>query len=377
MKRNCYLILCLFPLISCTRNPLQNSVDSPAPHSNFSPVSGGQIAVTLFNGSQANGSGTVALILPDGSKQQQSTSASSTVTFIGLNQTGKYLVMLEGQLSANPLQTAVTLSGQNASASVSLQMSGASMTLGSLQPQPSTYVFEPQTYYYNVQIANSPVNAMDLTLDIDPATLPQGWTYSFGSNKILGNQNTTLSVTGAEGTTVTAANLNVRALVGGTATLSGTIALTKNWALSIVSSYSNQSSIQCSCKTGTFSYSVIPKVSGVNVPSGYACQLYCLSSNFSGYQHAPGIGPSLAGAWYVTTGPYSTLSPSTAITAYVNSPGTTVAGQVGYTADNQSCGCTTWDMSDVANSQAIFCTVTWQLKIGTVTQTSSDVLQFF
>lgn len=227
--------LVLVALAACTRSPLDSSASSPPAAAG--PLSNGQIGVTLYNGSLPNGSGYVDLTCPDGSKQ--SLNAAPSCSFTALTQSGAYRVAFRDQAAAQPAYSAVTLGASAPSAQVALQVGGASLQVSPAPFQGLSYAFAPAEFNYYVHVDQAPADAQDLCLDVDPNTLPPGWSYRFGDPVVRGNASTTLAVLSAEGSTPTAVALRVRALMGSVERLSQGLTLQRNWSLGFSSSLSS------------------------------------------------------------------------------------------------------------------------------------------
>lgn len=219
--------LALAAIGACSRGPLDSSASAPAEAEG--PLSDGRIGVTLYSGAQASGAGFVDLILPDGSKQ--SLNAAPACTFTALTRAGSYRVEFHNQAAVQASSTLVNLSPATPSAQVALQVGGASIQAQPVAFQGSTFQFAASDFRYTVQVNQAPADAADLWLDLDPATLPPGWTYRFDQPVARGNAATNLVVTTASGSTPTTVALRLRGRVGGTERVALVIGLQRAWSL--------------------------------------------------------------------------------------------------------------------------------------------------
>jgi len=222
--------------------------------------------VTLYNGAVANGTGTVELLLPDGSKQ--SNAAAPSWTFNHLTQAGAYGVRLQGQSSAAPAGLQVQLSAASPTVAVRLQRGGASLALAPVAAQPLGYAFDPTTFYYSVQFTPAADLAADVQLDLDPGLLPPGWTYGFNPPVLRGAGTGTLAVTSALGCSATSVALQARAMVGGAPQAGAAFSVAKGWSLALSMVW-----VQTVCPSGGCQQQYMAQALGTGVPSGAVVQL--------------------------------------------------------------------------------------------------------
>ena len=235
-QRSFILFIILAVVAACGRTPLEDQLPNPQPKQSTGPINHGSIKVTLYTNSLANGNGQVDLLLPDGSKRSQG--ASPSCVFSGLTQAGIYTARYQNQPSAAPAGVTVTLSAASPTANVSLQIGPASLVLTPATAQPLGFGFDPTTFYYNVQFTQSSDQAQDVVLDLDPSSLPPGWTYAFFPALMRGNGGGTLAVTSALACTSTSIALSARATVAGVPAASAPILVTRAWSLGLSANWS-------------------------------------------------------------------------------------------------------------------------------------------
>jgi hypothetical protein len=259
-------------LAACTRAPLDSSATAP---STPGPLKNGQIGATLYNGALPNGAGVVDLWLPDGSKLSQN--AAPTCTFTALTQIGAYRIQFRDQAATQAAYQTVTLSAATPRASVCLQVGGAALQVSPAPYQPGSFSFAAAAFIYTVQVTQAPAALQDYLLDIDPASLPHGWTASFGQTVARGSLSTSLLVNAAEATTITAVALKLRARAGAVE-LDQLIPLQKAWSLSL-SSQENGASVYWDPTKNVYvctaSYSV--RVAATGLAAGQSVYLHCVS----------------------------------------------------------------------------------------------------
>ena len=128
-----------------------------------------------------------------------------------------------------------------------LQVGGAALQVSPAQYQGSSFQFVSTTFIFTVLVTQAVSAWQDYFLDVDPASVPAGWTVSFGQSVARGNLSTGLLVGTAEATTVTAVALKVRARAGAVE-LDQIIPLQKAWNLSLtmslVTDYSTWDSVK-------------------------------------------------------------------------------------------------------------------------------------
>jgi hypothetical protein len=239
-----YLIFYLLVgLAACGRTPLEDQVPASPSKASSGPFSNGSIKVTLYNNGLANGAGQVDLLLPDGSKLSQG--ATPSCLFSHLSQAGLYTARLQNQSSTAPVGVTVTLSVLSPTAALSLQLGGSSLLVTPAQVQAVGFAYDPTTFYYTVTANQAAGNAQDLLLDIDPATLPPGWTYSFANPVLRGSASTTLALSSGLGCTSTAVTAVVRAQPS-IPPLAAAVTVNRAWSLGFSSTW-----VQSTDFTGT------------------------------------------------------------------------------------------------------------------------------
>lgn len=271
-------------LMGCGPSPLESTAPTPVPTAAPSgPISNGSITVTLYNGNLANGSGPVRLIQPDGS--QMGLRAGPSCTFTALTEGGTYWVQMDNQVSAQPVGQAVLLTALSPNASVAVQVGGACLSVLPLATQPAVYGFAPQAFYFNVQMSSAPGSTQDLQLDLDPASLPAGWTYSFANALIRGSGSTTLTVNSAEATQAPSATLVLRAKQGALPIWTASVVLSRAWSLTS-SLVINSWSFSGNCNKGLNGYGeqqMTLCLGGSGLPSGAMVSVQFTNGNSGQY----------------------------------------------------------------------------------------------
>jgi hypothetical protein len=276
-KPHCLIALAFFVLQnSCSRSPLGPSTASIGGVSTLAAAQ-----VTLYSGTQlapASPSVRLAMISPDGSRSEawtaQGSNAGQPIAFFsGLSQAGTYRFGVADQASRTPQWTSFVLAPGASSLTVPLQMSGSALTLtDQLAGQANDYKYLPGTWHYLVGWSNPTALQSDLALDVDPASLPAGWAYSFSPAVLLAGQSSVLTVSYPEACLTPTAQLQVRGKAGSNIIGLASKSLNRSWTMSLSATFSNYTPLNSAPNSTNAAWngplSIGVQVSGAQLPPG-------------------------------------------------------------------------------------------------------------
>ena len=214
--------------------------------------------VTLYSGTQlapASPSVRLAMLSPDGSRSEAWTAQGAyagqpVAVFSGLSEAGTYRFGVADQASRAPQWTSFTLAPGAQGLALPLQMSGSALTVADqVAAQANDYDFVAGSWHYVVAWSNPTALQEDLVLDIDPATLPPAWTYTFNPPILLAGQTSVLTVSYPEASLTPTVQLALRGRAGSRLIGLASKGLSRHWTMDLLASFSNYTPLKNSPHT--------------------------------------------------------------------------------------------------------------------------------
>ena len=211
------------------RAPLDSVVQAPA-------TVNGQIRVMTLNGVTLIGGVAVELVCPSGAS---STLPSSGVppnvgyAFFPVSASGSYRVGLANQPASTPAFQSVEITESKPYADVSLQTTGAFLSVTIADGSPQSFTSNIGAHAYTLSYTNTTDNQQDLVI-VTGGGLPTGWAVSVLNNTLKAGQSTTLYVYTGQFTASSSVTIPINGYVGTDQTFSTSITLYRNWTVNLI-----------------------------------------------------------------------------------------------------------------------------------------------
>jgi hypothetical protein len=219
----------LIMLFGCNpRNPLDTPI-LPLPSIT------GNITVTILNGTTLVPGVGVYLLDPTG---VGTTATSGTLPIKGqaifpITKQGTYLVGLVSQPSTSPLYQKIPISTASPSANVTLQESGAYLSVTATDNNPQSYPGYIASHSYKVTYVNNSALQQDIVMNVDSSNFPSGWYVVIQNAFLHAGQSTIVNVYNGAFTGNTSVAIPFNAFVGNTVIANTTLRLARDWSLTL------------------------------------------------------------------------------------------------------------------------------------------------
>ncbi len=219
--------------IGCQKNHLPTGpLDSPPGPTTIN----GQIMVYTYNGVSATAGLSVNVVCPSGAVLTQVTASSAAFTIFNVKQSGIYKVMFTNQLTNNPYYVAATLSAAHPFANVTLYVGSGTLTITPADSWNGKYPYYSTNLSFLVAY-NNPSNLQnDITLIVNPTSIPAGWTVTIATPNLQNGKSTYLYVTNAAGFKGPY-NINLIAKAGGATAFTQNLTITSCWSITCQRTY--------------------------------------------------------------------------------------------------------------------------------------------
>jgi hypothetical protein len=200
------------------------------------PPVNGNLTVTTLNGTTVAASTGVYLVDPSGAGVTKTTNPAGQAVFPVTKQ-GNYMIGLSVQPTTSPYYQKVPISSSQPSANVTLQVSGAYLSVTAADSNPQSFPGYQSSHSYRVTYVNASAFQQDIALTVDTSNFPLGWYPAIQNVFLHAGQSTIVQIYNGQFTGAASVNIPFNALVGSTNIASTSIALTKNWTFTMTRCY--------------------------------------------------------------------------------------------------------------------------------------------